>query len=149
MIVVARLAYLSLILIVWTLASAEMGPPPGRLSRRPVHVIQVDAAINPATSDYIHDEIDRAKTDGAECLVIRLNTPGGLLKSTRAIVTDPTILVADEPTGDLDKVSAEEVMKLLERLNSEFKKTIVMVTHDPRAAERAHLVRHLDKGELS
>jgi putative ABC transport system ATP-binding protein len=67
----------------------------------------------------------------------------------RAIVTDPTLLVADEPTGDLDKVSAEEILKLIERLNSEFKKTIIMVTHDPRAAERAHLVRHLDKGELS
>src|ERR1041385_6253018 len=59
----------------------------------------------------------------------------------RAIVTDPTILVADEPTGDLDKVSAEEILKLLERLNSEYKKTIVMVTHDPRAAEKAHKVR--------
>src|SRR6266478_673965 len=67
----------------------------------------------------------------------------------RAIVTDPTILVADEPTGDLDKLSAEEILKLLERLNSEFKKTIVMVTHDPRAAEKAHKVRQLDKGELS
>ncbi len=67
----------------------------------------------------------------------------------RAIVTDPTFLVADEPTGDLDKVSAEEILKLLERLNSEFKKTIVMVTHDPRAAERAHKSLHLDKGELS
>ena len=67
----------------------------------------------------------------------------------RAIATDPTILVADEPTGDLDKVSAEEILKLLEQLNSEFKKTIVMVTHDPRAAERAHTTRHLDKGELS
>jgi len=66
----------------------------------------------------------------------------------RAIVTDPTILVADEPTGDLDRKSAEEVLTLLERLNKEFKKTIVMVTHDPHAAERAHLVRHLDKGEL-
>lgn len=66
----------------------------------------------------------------------------------RAIATDPTILVADEPTGDLDKNSAEEILTLLERLNKEFKKTIVMVTHDPRAAERAHLVRHLDKGEL-
>src|SRR6059058_2451078 len=66
----------------------------------------------------------------------------------RAIVTDPTILVADEPTGDLDAKSAEEVLTLLERLNKEFKKTIVMVTHDPHAAERAHLVRHLDKGEL-
>ena len=67
----------------------------------------------------------------------------------RAIVTDPTILVADEPTGDLDKVSAEEIMKLLERLNGEFKKTIVMVTHDPRAAEKAKTVHHLEKGELS
>jgi len=67
----------------------------------------------------------------------------------RAIVTDPTVLVADEPTGDLDKVSAGDVMTLLERLNKEFKKTIVMVTHDPRAAEKAHKVMHLDKGELT
>jgi putative ABC transport system ATP-binding protein len=67
----------------------------------------------------------------------------------RAIVTDPTLLVADEPTGDLDKVSAAEVMSLLDRLNKEYGKTIVMVTHDPRAAERAHKVMHLDKGELA
>jgi len=66
----------------------------------------------------------------------------------RAVATDPTILVADEPTGDLDRKSAEEVLTLLERLNKEFKKTIVMVTHDPHAVERAHTVRHLDKGEL-
>ena len=66
----------------------------------------------------------------------------------RAIVSDPTLLVADEPTGDLDKVSAEEILKLIERLNTEFKKTIIMVTHDPRAAEKAHILRHLDKGEL-
>jgi len=66
----------------------------------------------------------------------------------RALATDPTILVADEPTGDLDRKSAEEVLTLLDRLNKEFKKTIVMVTHDPHAAERAHTVRHLDKGEL-
>ena len=66
----------------------------------------------------------------------------------RAIATDPTIIVADEATGDLDRKSAEEILTLLERLNREFKKTIVMVTHDPHAAERAHLVRHLDKGEL-
>ena len=69
--------------------------------------------------------------------------------SARAIVTDPTILVADEPTGDLDKVSAGEIMDLLDRLNKEFKKTIVMVTHDPRAAEKAHKAMHLDKGELT
>jgi putative ABC transport system ATP-binding protein len=66
----------------------------------------------------------------------------------RAIATDPTILVADEPTGDLDKQSADEILTLLDRLNKEFKKTIVMVTHDPRAAEKAHIVRHLDKGEF-
>lgn len=66
----------------------------------------------------------------------------------RAIASDPLILVADEPTGDLDKHSAEEILTLLERLNKEFKKTIVMVTHDPRAAEKAHTVRQLDKGEL-
>jgi len=67
----------------------------------------------------------------------------------RAIVTDPTILVADEPTGDLDKHSADEILTLLERLNNEFKKTIVMVTHDPHAAEKATRRLHLDKGELS
>ena len=67
----------------------------------------------------------------------------------RAITTDPTLLVADEPTGDLDKHSADEILTLLERLNREFKKTIVMVTHDPRAAEKAHIIRHLDKGEFS
>jgi putative ABC transport system ATP-binding protein len=67
----------------------------------------------------------------------------------RAIVADPMILVADEPTGDLDKVSAADIMNLLERLNREFKKTIVIVTHDPRAAEKAHTIRHLDKGELT
>ena len=67
----------------------------------------------------------------------------------RAVATDPTILVADEPTGDLDKVSAEEVLDLMDRLNRELKKTILMVTHDPRAAERARSVRHLEKGELA
>lgn len=66
----------------------------------------------------------------------------------RAIVADPTLIVADEPTGDLDKNSATEILTLLERLNREFKKSIVMVTHDQRAADKAHTVRHLDKGEL-
>lgn len=66
----------------------------------------------------------------------------------RAIVTDPTVIVADEPTGDLDRQSATEILDLLGQLNSEFKKSIVMVTHDPRAAERAHVQRHLEKGEL-
>jgi putative ABC transport system ATP-binding protein len=67
----------------------------------------------------------------------------------RAIVTDPTILVADEPTGDLDRVSAEEVLDLMERLNVELEKTIIMVTHDPRAAKRAKVLRHLEKGFLN
>ena len=66
----------------------------------------------------------------------------------RAIVTDPTLLLADEPTGDLDAKSAGEVLTLLQRLNVEFKKTIVMVTHDPHAAERAVHVLHLEKGSL-
>jgi putative ABC transport system ATP-binding protein len=67
----------------------------------------------------------------------------------RAIVSDPSLLLADEPTGDLDRKSGEEVLGLLERLNQEFRKTIVMVTHDPHAAERARRTVHLDKGVLS
>jgi len=67
----------------------------------------------------------------------------------RAFVSDPKVLVADEPTGDLDAKSAEEILALMETLNREFKKTIVMVTHDPRAASRAHVQRHLDKGVLT
>jgi len=67
----------------------------------------------------------------------------------RAVVPDPTILVADEPTGDLDRVSAREILDLMERLVHELGKTIIMVTHDPRAAEKAHLVRNLDKGVLN
>ena len=67
----------------------------------------------------------------------------------RAIVTDPKIIVADEPTGDLDRVSANQILELLVKMNKELKKTIVMVTHDPAAAERASIVRHLDKGQLT
>jgi putative ABC transport system ATP-binding protein len=66
----------------------------------------------------------------------------------RAIVTDPYLLVADEPTGDLDRTTAGEILELLEQLNREFQKTIVMVTHDPLAAARANRVLHLDKGRL-
>ena len=66
----------------------------------------------------------------------------------RAIVADPKVLVADEPTGDLDAKSAQEILDLMETLNRDFKKTIVMVTHDPRAAERAHTQHHLEKGIL-
>jgi putative ABC transport system ATP-binding protein len=67
----------------------------------------------------------------------------------RAIVTDPAVLVADEPTGDLDSKSAEEILDLMQTFNREFGKTIVMVTHDPRAAARAHTQRHLEKGVLT
>ena len=67
----------------------------------------------------------------------------------RALVTDPTLLVADEPTGDLDRVSAEELLVLMQRLCSDLGKTIIMVTHDPRAARRARRVKQLDKGVLT
>jgi len=67
----------------------------------------------------------------------------------RALVTDPTLIVADEPTGDLDRESAGDVLALLQRLNRETGKTIVMVTHDQRAAQHAHAIMHLEKGELS
>jgi len=66
----------------------------------------------------------------------------------RAIVSDPAMILADEPTGDLDAASAEEIMNLIERLNSEFKKTVLMVTHDRQAAERAHRMMYLEKGVL-
>jgi putative ABC transport system ATP-binding protein len=66
----------------------------------------------------------------------------------RAIVTDPTLLLCDEPTGDLDRKSGDEILNLLEALNQEYGKTIIMVTHDPHAAERSHRVVHLDKGLL-
>lgn len=66
----------------------------------------------------------------------------------RAFISDPVILVADEPTGDLDRTAAEEILAILDRLNKEMEKTIIMVTHDPHAAKTAHLIRHLEKGEL-
>jgi len=66
----------------------------------------------------------------------------------RAIITDPTLIVADEPTGDLDRVTGGEILTLLERLNDDLGKTIIMVTHDPKAAERAHRLVHLEKGVL-
>ncbi len=67
----------------------------------------------------------------------------------RAIVNDPTIIVADEPTGDLDRKSADDVLALLAKLNTELGKTILMVTHDPAAADRAKIIRRLDKGRLA
>jgi len=67
----------------------------------------------------------------------------------RAVVTDPTMIVADEPTGDLDRASAEEVLRLMERLSGEIGKTIIMVTHDPRAAKKANNMKYLEKGILA
>ena len=66
----------------------------------------------------------------------------------RAIVTDPTLLLCDEPTGDLDRKAGDEILDLLQALNREHGKTIIMVTHDPHAAERATQVLHLEKGTL-
>ncbi|MDE3155440.1 MAG: ABC transporter ATP-binding protein [Acidobacteriota bacterium] len=66
----------------------------------------------------------------------------------RAVVTDPTFLLCDEPTGDLDRRSADEVLEMIAQLVSEYRKTVLLVTHDPRAAERAHVLLHLDKGVL-
>jgi polar amino acid transport system ATP-binding protein len=67
----------------------------------------------------------------------------------RALISDPTLIVADEPTGDLDRTTAEEILTLLDRLNRELGKTIIMVTHDPKAAEKAHHIVHLEKGVLA
>jgi len=67
----------------------------------------------------------------------------------RALVSDPRILICDEPTGDLDRATADDVLRLLQQLNREFGKTIVMVTHDPKAAEYASRTVHLDKGTLA
>ena len=67
----------------------------------------------------------------------------------RAVVTDPTMIVADEPTGDLDRASAEEVLRLMERLSGDIGKTIIMVTHDPRAAKKANNMKYLEKGILA
>jgi putative ABC transport system ATP-binding protein len=67
----------------------------------------------------------------------------------RALISDPTLIVADEPTGDLDRVTAEEILDLLDRLNRDLGKTIVMVTHDPKSAEKAHRLIHLEKGVLA
>jgi putative ABC transport system ATP-binding protein len=66
----------------------------------------------------------------------------------RALITDPTLIVADEPTGDLDRTTGEEILALLDRLNRELAKTILMVTHDPKAAEKARRIVHLEKGVL-
>ena len=77
-----------------------------------------------------------------------LTVVGIVVAIARALIADPTLIVADEPTGDLDRTTAEEILALLERLNDELGKTIIMVTHDPKAAEKAHRLVHLEKGVL-
>src|SRR5688500_413875 len=99
---------------------------------------RVDIALNVVSLSDRKDHYPRQLSGGQQQRVA----------IARAIVADPTILLADEPTGDLDRKSAAEVLDLMEQLNKDFKKTIVMVTHDPHAAERAHIIRQLDKGEL-
>jgi cell division transport system ATP-binding protein len=112
-------------------------------------------------------EVTGARREGISSRVIRVLTQVGLASKAkvypkelsggeqqrvaiaRALVNDPPILIADEPTGDLDRHSADEILGLLERLNKEFNKTIFMVTHDPAAAERATIIRRLDKGALT
>jgi putative ABC transport system ATP-binding protein len=106
----------------------------GRRARRE-HVLEALAVVGLRERD---DHYPRQLSGGQEQRVA----------IARAIVSDPSLLVADEPTGDLDAVSAAEVLDLLQRLNREFGKTVVMVTHDPRAAARADRILHLDKGVL-
>jgi putative ABC transport system ATP-binding protein len=108
-----------------------------RLSRRERHQ-RVALALELVDIADRHDHYPRQLSGGQEQRVA----------IARAIVTDPTIILADEPTGDLDKQSATNVMELLQRLNRELERTLVMVTHDPKTAEYAHKTLHLEKGRL-
>lgn len=107
------------------------------LSRRERHA-RVAAALELVGIADRHDHLPRQLSGGQEQRVA----------IARAIVTEPRLLLADEPTGDLDRESAEQIMRLLERLNSELRQTIVMVTHDPKVASRAHRGVLLEKGKL-
>lgn len=117
--------------------------------------VELPLLLSPLTKADRRDHVEMAL--GVVSLTDRMDHYPGQLSGgqqqrvaiARAIVTDPTILVADEPTGDLDRNSAEEIMDLMDRLNEESNKTIIMVTHDPRAAKKAHVMRHLDKGILN
>ena len=120
-----------------SLVKVALPLPPASLSRRERRE-HVEAALSVVGLEDRMGHYPRQLSGGQEQRVA----------IARAIVTDPTIIVADEPTGDLDRRSAEEILTLLDTLNSVNGKTIVMVTHDPRAAERAHVQRHLEKGEL-
>jgi putative ABC transport system ATP-binding protein len=111
-----------------------LSPVPGRERRKRAEVALKVVGLSDRMSHY-----PRMLSGGQEQRV----------SIARAIVADPLLIVADEPTGDLDRKSADEILTLLETLNTEMGKTIVMVTHDPAAAERAKLTRHLDKGRLN
>lgn len=107
------------------------------LTRKARHERVARALENVGIADR-HDHFPRQLSGGQEQRVA----------IARAIVTDPSIIVADEPTGDLDKTSAQEIMKLLRRLNEEMGATVIMVTHDPKTAEYARRTLHLEKGRL-
>jgi len=108
-----------------------------KLSRRERHA-RVSTALELVDIADRHDHYPRQLSGGQEQRVA----------IARAIVADPTIILADEPTGDLDRASAENVMNLLQRLNRELGKTLIMVTHDPRTTEYASRTLHLEKGRL-
>jgi len=107
------------------------------LSRRERHE-RVQTALELTGIADRHDHFPRQLSGGQEQRVA----------IARAIVTDPKIIVADEPTGDLDKRSAAEIMALLQQLNEELHRTLIMVTHDPHTTEYAQITKHLDKGKL-
>jgi len=108
-----------------------------KLSRKDRH-LRVSTALDLVALADRHDHYPRQLSGGQEQRVA----------IARAIVTDPKIIVADEPTGDLDKASALAIMQLLKRLNKEMKRTLIMVTHDPKTAEFADITLHLEKGRL-
>jgi putative ABC transport system ATP-binding protein len=117
--------------------------------------VELPLLLTPLSSDERRKRVETALR--VVSLQERMNHKPGELSGgqqqrvaiARAIVADPTFLLCDEPTGDLDRKSADEILELLELLVRDFKKTVLMVTHDPRAAERAHATLHLDKGLLT
>ncbi|NDP43143.1 MAG: ABC transporter ATP-binding protein [Aromatoleum sp.] len=117
--------------------------------------VELPLMLTPMSRRERHERVDMALTlvgltDRAEHYPNELS--GGQQQRVaiaRALITDPTIIVADEPTGDLDRTTAGEILGLLDRLNRELGKTVIMVTHDPKAAEKARRLIHLEKGVLA
>src|SRR5437764_3887929 len=94
------------------------------------------------------DGIRDTSVTGVQTCALPICSSSNITAIARAIVADPTVMLLDEPTGQLDAKSSQEVLALLQRLNNEFNKTIVIVTHDAHAADRAKSVLHLEKGDL-